>query len=190
MWTPEVWSVLQRYSFHQNQLTCKNPISEEPKPVSRASTLNFTPPAFTTPPSTLPSQLPTVLYSAEAFTYLAMSLSCLSSRNLSRLPLTHITPFSGRSSPAPLALLWRTRNAAGEECVSTGAAILLWHCMNWSVLEQVNTIQCSTPIVLSFSVLTKYFTSEHHQLETAYYLTMKPNCTKYKQNITFFLNPK
>lgn len=84
-------------------------------------------PGSCSPPSAFPSQLPTVLYAAEAFTYLAMNPPCRSSRNLTPSPLDpQNTILSGRSSPAPLPLLRRTGKAAAGEGVSTGAALLLF----------------------------------------------------------------
>lgn len=150
--------------------------------MARASALHFTGPPFTASLSTLPSQLLSVLQAAEAFIYLAMILS---SKYLSHLPLTHMILFSSRSSPAPLSLLGGTGKAESEERVSTGATILLWG----SVVRWVHTTQSSTSTTLSFSIFTKSFASEQHQVETAPSLSMKPNCTKHKQNI-FFLNPK
>lgn len=149
--------------------------------MARASALHFTASPSTASSSTLPSQLLTMLQAAGAFIYLAVILSCLSSRNLSHLPWTHVIPFSSRSFPAPFPLLGGMGKAEGEECVSTGAAILLWG----SVVRWVHTIQSSIPTTLSFSIFTKSFASEQHQLETAPSSSMKPNCTKHKQNIVF-----
>lgn len=70
-------------------------------------------------------------------------------------------------------------------CIHSGGLLFSWG----SVVRWVNTIRCSTPATLSFSIFTKSFASEQHQLETALSLSVKSNCTKHKQNI-FFLNPK